>query len=87
MPTFNVPDDHDRAELAGRMCEAIDIETAIRAGRFGSLDELADWLAEQSDLMNRVQACDLWLMSVDQPECLDLQRTVDRSQRPERSRV
>ena len=87
MSRLNVPDESDRAELAGRMYESIDLETAIRDGRFASMDELADHLKDQSELMRQVLRCRMWVMNPDQPAFLDLKRTVARSRPSKRSMI
>lgn len=87
MSRLNVPDDSDRAELVGRMYESIDLETAIRDGRFTSMDELADHLKDQSELMSRALQCRTWVMNPDQPACLDLKRTVARLRPNKRSLI
>ncbi|WP_162622735.1 hypothetical protein [Salinisphaera orenii] len=87
MSRLNVPDEWDRAELTGRMYEAIDLETAIRDGRFASLNELADCLADQSKLMNPALRCHIWVMHADKPGCLDLNRTIARTRPRQRSPI
>lgn len=87
MTRLNIPDERDRDELSGRMIEAIDIEVAIRSGRFSSLDELADWLAEQSHLMSQARRCDTWVMDSDKTDCLDLSETLAYARPGRRSTV
>ena len=87
MPRLNMPDEWDRAELTGRMYEAIDLETVIRDGRFASLGELADCLTDQSELMNQALRCRTWIMHADKPGCPDLHRTIARTRPRARSPI
>lgn len=73
----NTPDDNDRAELAGRRYEATDIAMAIEAGRYESLQELADELNASADKMDRTHHCRVWWYT---PNCcLDLDTTLQHA--------